>query len=109
VSVHRQDCASLARLVARYPERIIGAEWGRRAGRVYAVDIVVRGDDRQGLLRDVTEALSREKVNVVAVKTQTRDNAAAMNFTVEVDDVDHLRRTLAAIGNVRGVVIAARR
>jgi GTP pyrophosphokinase len=109
VSVHRQDCASLARLVARYPERIIGAEWGRRAGRVYAVDIVVRGDDRQGLLRDVTEALSREKVNVVAVKTQTRDNAAAMNFTVEVDDVDHLRRTLSAVGNVRGVVAAARR
>jgi GTP pyrophosphokinase len=109
VSVHRHDCASLARLVARYPERIIGAEWGNRTGQVYPVDIVVRGDDRQGLLRDVTEALSREKVNVVAVKTQTRDNAASMSFTVEVDDVDHLRRTLAAIGHVRGVLAAQRR
>jgi len=109
VSVHRGDCASLARLAARYPERIIAAEWGNRSGQVYPVDIVVRGNDRPGLLRDVTEALSREKINVIAVKTQTRDNLASMSFTVEVDDIGHLRRTLAAIGNVRGVLAAARR
>jgi GTP pyrophosphokinase len=109
VSVHRRDCASLARLISRYPERTISAQWGDRGGQVYPVDIVVRANDRQGLLRDVTEVLSREKINVVAVKTQSRNEGASMNFTVEVDDVDHLRRTLAAIENVRGVVAAARR
>jgi len=109
VSVHRHDCASLARLIERSPERLISAEWGGRAGQVYPVDIVVRGNDRQGLLRDVTETLSREKMNVVAAKTQTRDNVASMYFTVEVDDIDHLRRALAMIEDVRGVLGAARR
>jgi GTP pyrophosphokinase len=109
VSVHRSECASLARLAARHVERVISAEWGERAGQVYAVDVVVRGSDRQGLLRDVTETLSREKANVIAAKTQTRDNVASMHFTIEVGDVDQLRRALAAVGNVRGVLEAARR
>src|SRR6266568_872298 len=109
VSVHRRDCPSLARLVERFPERGIGAEWGGRASQVYPVDIVVRGNDRQGLLRDVTETLARERTNVIAAKTQTRHNVASMHFTVEVEDIDQLRRALSAIEDVRGVFAAARR
>src|SRR6267142_1331409 len=109
VSVHRRDCSSLARLVERFPERIIGAEWGKQGAQAYPVDIVVRGNDRQGLLRDVTETLVREKTNVIAAKTQTRNDVASMYFTVEVEDIDQLQRALSAIESVRGVLAAARR
>jgi len=109
VSVHRRDCTSLARLVERFPERIIGADWGKRGAQAYSVDIVVRGNDRQGLLRDVTETLVRENTNVIAAKTQTRNDIASMYFTVEVEDIDQLQRALSAIENVRGVLAAARR
>lgn len=109
VSVHRSDCASFARLLQRHPERAIGAEWGERGNRSYPVDIVVQANDRQGLLRDVTETLSREKANVIAARTQTRDDLASMHFTVEVADTDQLRRALAALEGVRGVLGAARR
>jgi GTP pyrophosphokinase len=109
VSVHRRECPSLARLIERFPERIIGAEWGGRAGQVCPVDIVVRANDRQGLLRDVSEALTREKTNVIAAKTQTRHDVASMHFTVEVEDIDQLRRALSAVEGVRGVFAAARR
>jgi len=109
VSVHRSECTSLARMIERFPERIIAAEWGDRAGRAYPVDIVVRGNDRQGLLRDVSEALVRQKTNVIAAKTQTRDDVASMHFTIEVEDVDQLQRALSAIEDVRGVLSSARR
>jgi GTP pyrophosphokinase len=109
VSVHRLDCSSLARLVERFPERIIGAEWGKQGAQSYPVDIVVRGNDRQGLLRDVTETLVREKTNVIAAKTQNRNDVASMYFTVEVEDIDQLQRALSAIERVRGVLAAARR
>src|SRR6267143_825544 len=97
VSVHRRDCTSLARLVERFPERIIGADWGKRGAQAYPVDIVVRGNDRQGLLRDVTETLVREKTNVIAAKTQTRNDIASMYFTVEVEDIDQLQRALQLV------------
>jgi GTP pyrophosphokinase len=109
VSIHRRECASLAQMLKRFPERIIAAEWGDSSARAYPVDIVVRGNDRQGLLRDVSETLARQKINVIAAKTQTRDDVASMHFTVEVQDVDQLQRALAAIEDVRGVLSSARR
>jgi GTP pyrophosphokinase len=108
VSVHRSECPSLARMIERFPERIIGAAWGDQAG-AYPVDVVVRGNDRPGLLRDVSEALVRQKTNVIAVKTQTRNEVASMFFTLEVQDVEQLQRALSAIEDVRGVLAAARR
>ncbi len=109
ISVHRRDCASLAHLHARQPERMIDAQWGARGGEVYPVEIAVQAHDRQGLLRDVSEVLSRERINVTAVNTLTRNHVANMAFTVEVADLDHLKRALAQIGEVAGVLSARRR
>ena len=109
VSIHRQACPNFARLLARSPERRITAEWGEQAGRNFAADIVVQATDRQGLLRDVTEILSREKLNVTSVSTQTRHSVASMQFSVEVDNAEHLRRALALLQEVKGVMAAGRR
>jgi GTP pyrophosphokinase len=109
VSIHRRECTSLAHMVKRFPERLIAAGWGDRADRAYPVDIVVRGNDRQGLLRDVSEALVRQKTNVIAAKTQTHNDIASMHFTIEVQDLDQLQRALSAIEDVRGVLSSARR
>jgi GTP pyrophosphokinase len=109
ISVHRQDCRSLAQLVHRHPERAIEAEWGARATGVYSADIHVEAHDRQGLLRDVSDVLSRERINVTAVNTQSRQHVAQMAFTVEVTDLDQLHRTLQLIREVRGVITARRR
>jgi GTP pyrophosphokinase len=93
----------------RAPERMIEAQWGARGDEVYPVEIAVQAHDRQGLLRDVSEVLSRERINVTAVNTLTRNHVANMAFTVEVADLDHLKRALAQIGEVPGVMSARRR
>jgi GTP pyrophosphokinase len=109
ISVHRRDCRSLAQLLVRQPERAIETQWGAQTSSVFPVDIAVEAHDRQGLLRDVSEVLSRERINVTAVNTQSRQHVATMFFTAEVTDLDHLRRALAQIGEVRGVFSARRR
>jgi GTP pyrophosphokinase len=109
ISVHRRDCRSLAALLARQPERRIEAQWGARAASVFPVDLAVQAHDRQGLLRDVSEVLSRERINVTAVNTLSRRHIATMFFTAEVEDLDQLRRALAQIAEVSGVFSASRR
>jgi GTP pyrophosphokinase len=94
---------------AREPERLITADWGARRDEVFPVDVVFEARDRQGLLRDVTEVLSREHINVTAAKTLTRNMDVQMAFTVEVKDLDQLARALAFVRDVPGVVSAARR
>jgi len=109
ISVHRRDCRSLAQLLARHPERAIESQWGAREAAVFPVDIAVQAHDRQGLLRDVSEVLSRERINVTAVNTASRQHVATMLFTVEVENREHLARALAQIAEVKGVFAAARR
>jgi GTP pyrophosphokinase len=112
VSVHREDCASLKRLAERSPERLIDAQWGARtgtaAGAAYPADVLVTAGDRQGLLRDIGEALAREKINVTAVRTQSRAELAYMRFSFEVSDAGHLKRALATVKQVRGVIRVGR-
>jgi GTP pyrophosphokinase len=109
VSIHRQGCASVARMRAREPERLIVADWGERREEVFPVDVVLEAMDRQGLLRDVTEILSRERINVTAAKTLTRNMDVRMAFTVEVKGLDQLSRALAYVRQVPGVLSATRR
>jgi len=107
VSVHREDCAGLKRLAEASPERLIDAEWGKEEGS-YSVEIGVTATDRRGLLRDIGDALTREKINVTAVRTQTRDEVAFMRFTFEVANMAQLKRALAQVRTVKGVLRAGR-
>jgi len=109
ITVHRASCASVARLLAREPERRIDASWGAARDEVFPVDVVVEATDRQGLLRDISEVLSREKINVTAVNTLTRQHQARMAFTLEVASVAQLARALGLVRDVSGVFSAARR
>jgi GTP pyrophosphokinase len=107
VSVHREDCPSLKRLAEGQPERLIDAEWGQGEGS-YAVEIGVTATDRRGLLRDIGDALAREKINVTAVRTQSRDELAFMRFTFDVANMAQLKRALAQVRDVKGVIRVAR-
>ena len=75
---------------------------------MYAVDILVDAQDRQGLLRDISDVLARERVNVTAVRTQSKQGSAEMAFTVEVADLKRLNQALHHIALVNGVLNARR-
>jgi GTP pyrophosphokinase len=107
VSIHREDCASLKRLGQTDAARLIDAAWGGSAG-AYSVDMVVTASDRPGLLRDIGDALARERINVTAVRTQSRDELAFMRFSFEVADVAQLKRAFAVVREVAGVIRVAR-
>lgn len=126
VSIHRASCASLARLVEKAPERAISAQWGTSGGtsggksggagpgtggheEVYAVDVVIQTGDRVNVLRDVSEALARERINLTAISTLSKRQPVTTLLSLEVKDLTQLSRTLAVIGDVPGVLAAGRR
>jgi GTP pyrophosphokinase len=109
VTIHRASCANVERIRAREPERLIDANWGEAREEVFPVDIVVEAMDRQGLLRDISEIMTREKINVTAVNTLSKNLQAKMSFTLEVQSIAQLKRALLLVRDVRGVVSATRR
>ena len=112
VSIHRVQCANYRNMAARNPERVIGTEWGgnwtERHDAVYAIDLHVEASDRQGLLRDISDVLSRERINVTAVKTQSKAGTARMAFTVELHGAAALQKTVTLLREIPGVISARR-
>ena len=110
VAIHRQGCSNFRQMALRSPERVIGVAWGTpRSGTeaLYPVDVIVEASDRQGLLRDISEVFSKDRMNVTGVKTQSFKDAsggtARMTFTVEVADAARLAQVLGLVGRVSGV------
>lgn len=110
VSIHRQDCPSVLQLGEREPERIIQVSWGQAPAKTYPVDIQIRAYDRSGLLRDVSQVLLNEKINVLAVNTLSDkdDNTANMRLTIEIPGMAALGRLLARISQLPNVIEAKR-
>jgi GTP pyrophosphokinase len=114
ISIHRVGCINFRNMAARNPERVISAQWGGRgegstqASAVYPVDLMVDAGDRTGLLRDISDILSREKINVTAVRTQSKAGVAHMGFTVELTGTAALQKVLSLLREVPGVFSAKR-
>ena len=115
VSVHRADCSNLRNMVQRSADRVIEVQWGVNQGQagkdssVYPVDVAIEAVDRQGLLRDISEVFTKEKMNVIGVQTQSIKGMAWMTFTVEVPDSSRLHKVLGLVEDLNGVRSARRR
>jgi GTP pyrophosphokinase len=97
----------------RLPEgrrnRVLSAQWGSHQNISTGIDIEVEAHDRQGLLRDISDLFVREKVNATKDNTISRNNLALMQFSIEISNLEQLRRLLALIQQVPNVIAARRR
>jgi GTP pyrophosphokinase len=105
LTVHRADCASLRRA---NPARVMPAEWALDAGAAFEVDIRLKAFDRQGLLRDVSDVIAKDKLDVLRVNTETRGEFAHMQLTVRVKELQQLARLLARLQHVQNVIDVGR-
>ena len=108
VMVHRADCPNITGLAGEQRERLLPADWGKTGEAPFSADVEVVALDRQGLLRDISEAISRERINVTAVNTLSRGAHAFMRFTLQVDSADAIQRVLRQVRDVPGVDQARR-
>jgi GTP pyrophosphokinase len=111
VSIHRRDCPNLKVLAQLRPDKVVEVGWNQAAGEFYPVDITVSARDRHGLLRDVSDAITSEKINITGVHTSTDQlsGTAHMRFTVEIASAEELERVINRIGRLRGVHYARRK
>jgi GTP pyrophosphokinase len=109
VTVHRQDCPNITSLVGDQRERLMAADWGKTSEEApFSADLEVVAIDRQGLLRDISEAIARERINVTGVNTISKGAHAFMRFTLQVSSADAIARVMRQVKDVPGVDTARR-
>jgi GTP pyrophosphokinase len=111
VTVHRSDCASLARMGALKPDRRLKVEWASADAEGMSVVLAVSAYDRRGLLRDLSDVLALERLSIEAANTRTDRDTGIADFalTVAVRDLEQLARVLRRLTAVANVIRARRK
>lgn len=110
VSVHRSDCPNINDFVDN-TNRLIDVEWYQAAKSAeYVVSIEVMANDRKGLLGDVSNAVAdvKAKINTIAARV-TDERTVVVNMEVQLENVEHLTKTLKALRKVDSVYEVRRR
>jgi GTP pyrophosphokinase len=110
VTIHLGRCASLLRMRAVKPERVLKVEWSLDSNSVMPVRIRVEALDRRGLLRDVSDVMALEKLSIEGVNSDTDpvDRIATIVMRTAVRDHAQLGRVLQRLSAVPNVLRAER-
>ena len=110
VTVHRANCANLARMRARNAARVLVVDWNLGSDSLLPVQIRVQALDRRGLLRDVSDVLALEKLSIEGVNSNTdpQDRIATITMRTAVRDSEQLGRLLTRLSAVPNVLSAQR-
>jgi GTP pyrophosphokinase len=105
VTIHRGDCSNILNLRESEQERLIDVDWGDDEASRYHVEIQIQAFDRQGLLRDVSTALSTLNVDVVSVNTLSDQSqqTADMKIGLHVSNTGELASVMDKIRQLRNV------
>jgi len=108
VSIHRTDCPNVLGL-SQDPDRRVEIEWTAEEGERFMVKLYTRGTDRRGLLSDIARAISDTGTNIQHADIRAAHDGMLGEFVVEVRDLDHLRKVMKGVGQVKGILSVERR
>lgn len=110
VTIHQARCASLLRMRAVKPERVLNVDWTLDSDSLLPVRIRVEAFDRRGLLRDVSDVMALEKLSIEGVNSDTdpNDRIATIVMRTAVRDHEQLGRVLQRLSAVPNVLRAQR-
>jgi GTP pyrophosphokinase len=109
VSIHKLTCPEYGRMIKHEPERAIEADWEMQPTRGQSVQIVVEAYDRRGLLKDLTQVIFADQINIRQVNTISEtDGIANMKLSIEVKGLAQLSRLLARLEQQPGIISARR-
>ena len=102
VTVHLGTCPTV--INERSVERLVDVAWETARKQTYPIAILVEAYDRTGLLREITNVVADDKINIVAARvTVQKDHRAKVRATLEVESVAQLSRVLAHLEQLKDV------
>ena len=79
-------------------------EWSRQKDVQFVAALRVMGEDRVGILNDLTQVISKTlKTNIRSITISTDDGVFEGNVVLSVSDLDHLRRLMDRIKRIAGI------
>ena len=107
VTIHRRNCPNMLNLVDR-KDRTISVNWTVEVEEEFRVQLSLLGEDRKYLIRDITQALATNNINILNLDIRAKDKVALGKIILEVKNLPHLTRVINALNRVNGIISVER-
>lgn len=109
ISIHRTDCINIINLSAADRSRLIEAEWQDADSMVhqelYSAEINIYGNNRSGLLVDVSKVLTERKIDIKSVNVRTsKQGTATINMSFDIRSTEELRQIIDKLRQIDSVL-----
>lgn len=104
VKIHRTMCNNAQHLLKTEGERIVDVKWAKNIDNKFLVAIRVIGEDRVGLINDLTDILSKSlSTNMKSINVSSDEGMFEGILTVYVEGISHLDKIMKRLSKVDGV------
>ncbi len=110
IRIHRKNCKNVVNLFLKEPERIIQINWNETEGGEFTGGIKIIGEDRPGILNDITKAISKNfgSTNIKSVDIKTRNSMFEGTLILSIQNLKQLNQIIEKINNQEGVFSVTR-
>ena len=106
ISVHRCDCSNITSLPEEEKARFIEVEWeDLKVGKSYNADICIVGNDRKGMLSDISRVCEDMDIHLSGVNAKSgKDGSLTMTITLSISSTQEMQKVLRNLRNIEGVL-----
>ncbi len=109
IKVHRTTCPNAPELLSNHGNRIVKSKWMSQQQTAFLASLRIIGTDRVGLIRDVTDIISRElKVNMRSITIDTETGIFDGTIVLYINSTKHLDQLIKKLEKVNGVMKVTR-
>jgi GTP pyrophosphokinase len=104
IEIHRRSCSEAARLQSSFGADMLMAKWDMHGTMEFSATLELRGIDRKGIIRDVTQILAGTfDIDIYRLSTISDDGIFKAEIELKVKDATALREVEEQIGQVDGM------
>ena len=106
VSIHRTDCINMLNLPEFDRVRILDADWlDTQSKEKYVAEVNIYANNRNGLLADVSKALTEKNIDILSMNTRmNKQGFATMSITFEISGKDELNKIVDRIRAIESII-----
>ena len=104
IKIHRTNCKNALHLLHSDPDRMVNVSWAKLSEAQFLSAVKVIGEDRVGMISDITNAISKSlKTNMKSINVSSDSGMFEGILIVYVESTDHLERVIQRLQKVEGV------
>lgn len=111
VSIHKRDCSNVPEDITNCeePERWVKATWEDNIKDMFSSTLEVVANDRKGILLEVINQLSAQRINIHAMNSREIENDRVLiSINIDINGMDHLSSVIKHLSKIEGIVSISR-